>query len=45
MAEKVLADTEVRAPFAGYVSARAATPGEYVSHQLEDRDHSAGHFH
>jgi RND family efflux transporter MFP subunit len=31
MAEKVLADTQVRAPFAGYVSARAATPGEYVS--------------
>ena len=31
MAEKTLADTEVRAPFAGYVSARAVTPGEYVS--------------
>src|SRR5689334_7119937 len=31
MAEKVLADTQVRAPFAGYVSARAVTPGEYVS--------------
>ena len=31
MAEKALADTQVRAPFAGYVSARAATPGEYVS--------------
>ena len=31
LAEKVLADTEVRAPFAGYVSARSATPGEYVS--------------
>ena len=31
MAEKVLGDTEVRAPFAGYVSARAVTPGEYVS--------------
>ena len=31
LAEKVLADTQVRAPFAGYVSARAVTPGEYVS--------------
>jgi membrane fusion protein, multidrug efflux system len=31
MAEKVLADTQVRAPFAGYVSARTVTPGEYVS--------------
>jgi len=31
LAEKVLADTEVRAPFAGYVSARSVTPGEYVS--------------
>jgi multidrug efflux pump subunit AcrA (membrane-fusion protein) len=31
MAEKVLADTEVRAPFPGYVSARPVTPGEYVS--------------
>ena len=31
MAEKVLADTEIRAPFPGYVSARAVTPGEYVS--------------
>jgi multidrug efflux pump subunit AcrA (membrane-fusion protein) len=31
MAEKVLEDTKVRAPFAGYVSARAVTPGEYVS--------------
>lgn len=31
MAEKVLADTQVRAPFAGYVSARSVTPGEYVS--------------
>jgi len=31
MAEKVLADTQIRAPFAGYVSARAVTPGEYVS--------------
>src|SRR6476646_3151779 len=31
MAEKVLADAQIRAPFAGYVSARAATPGEYVS--------------
>ena len=31
MAEKALADTQIRAPFAGYVSARAATPGEYVA--------------
>jgi multidrug efflux pump subunit AcrA (membrane-fusion protein) len=31
MAEKVLADTEIRAPFPGYVSARPVTPGEYVS--------------
>ncbi len=31
MAEKVLADTQVKAPFAGYVSARNVTPGEYVS--------------
>src|SRR5689334_22954960 len=31
MAEKVLADAQIRAPFAGYVSARAVTPGEYVS--------------
>jgi len=31
LAEKVLADTQVRAPFAGYVSARSVTPGEYVS--------------
>ncbi len=31
LAEKVLADTQIRAPFAGYVSARPATPGEYVS--------------
>jgi len=31
MAEKVLADAAVRAPFAGYISARAVTPGEYVS--------------
>jgi multidrug efflux pump subunit AcrA (membrane-fusion protein) len=31
MAEKVLADTAIHAPFAGYVSARAVTPGEYVS--------------
>jgi len=31
MAEKVLADTQVKAPFAGYVSARTVTPGEYVS--------------
>ncbi|HYV64186.1 MAG TPA: efflux RND transporter periplasmic adaptor subunit [Bryobacteraceae bacterium] len=31
MAEKVLADAQIRAPFAGYVSARPVTPGEYVS--------------
>jgi RND family efflux transporter MFP subunit len=31
LAEKVLGDTVVRAPFAGYVSARTVTPGEYVS--------------
>ena len=31
MAEKVLADTQIHAPFAGYVGARAVTPGEYVS--------------
>jgi multidrug efflux pump subunit AcrA (membrane-fusion protein) len=31
LAEKVLEDTQVRAPFAGYVSARSVTPGEYVS--------------
>jgi RND family efflux transporter MFP subunit len=31
MAEKVLADTEIRAPFAGYVGARSVTPGEYVA--------------
>ena len=31
LAEKVLADTQIRAPFAGYVSARPVTPGEYVS--------------
>ena len=31
MAEKALADTQIHAPFAGFVSARAVTPGEYVS--------------
>ena len=31
LAEKVLADTQIRAPFAGYVSARPVTEGEYVS--------------
>ena len=31
MADKFLADTQIRAPFAGYVSARTVTPGEYVS--------------
>jgi membrane fusion protein (multidrug efflux system) len=31
LAQKVLADEEIRAPFAGYVSARPVTPGEYVS--------------
>ena len=31
MAEKVLADTQIKAPFAGYVSARPVTAGEYVS--------------
>jgi multidrug efflux pump subunit AcrA (membrane-fusion protein) len=31
MAEKVLADAQIRAPFAGYVSARPVTPGEYVA--------------
>src|SRR5690242_8338565 len=31
MAEKVLADAQIHAPFAGYVSARPVTPGEYVS--------------
>jgi len=31
LAEKVLADAQIRAPFAGYVSARPVTTGEYVS--------------
>ena len=31
LAEKALADAQIRAPFAGYVSARPVTPGEYVS--------------
>jgi len=31
MAQKALADAEIRAPFAGYVSVRSVTPGEYVS--------------
>jgi multidrug efflux pump subunit AcrA (membrane-fusion protein) len=30
LAEKALADTEIRAPFAGYVSARPVAVGEYV---------------
>jgi len=30
LAEKALADTEIRAPFAGYVSARPVAAGEYV---------------
>ena len=31
MAEKIVADAEIRAPFAGYVTARQVTQGEYVS--------------
>ena len=31
MAEKAVADTQIHAPFAGYVSVRSVTPGEYVS--------------
>jgi membrane fusion protein, multidrug efflux system len=31
LAVKTVADTAIRAPFAGYVSARSVAPGEYVS--------------
>src|SRR5262249_25816929 len=31
MAQKALADTQIRAPFAGYVSARPVAAGEYVA--------------
>lgn len=31
LARKALEDTEIRAPFAGWVSARPVSPGEYVS--------------
>jgi membrane fusion protein, multidrug efflux system len=31
LAQKALADTQIRAPFAGYVSARPVTNGEYVA--------------
>ncbi|HEY7333351.1 MAG TPA: efflux RND transporter periplasmic adaptor subunit [Bryobacteraceae bacterium] len=33
LAEKALADTEIRAPFAGYVSARPVAAGEYVDNK------------
>jgi RND family efflux transporter MFP subunit len=33
LAEKTLADTEIRAPFAGYVSARPVAAGEYVDNK------------
>jgi multidrug efflux pump subunit AcrA (membrane-fusion protein) len=33
LARKALADTTIRAPFAGYVSARSTAPGEFVNDQ------------
>ena len=33
LARKALADTTIRAPFAGYVSARNTAPGEFVNNQ------------
>jgi multidrug efflux pump subunit AcrA (membrane-fusion protein) len=35
LAEKAVADTEIRAPFAGYVSARPAVAGEYVDNKAK----------
>ena len=38
-AEKALADTTIRAPFDGYVSARPVAAGEHVARDRQDRDH------
>jgi len=35
LAQKTLADTEIRAPFAGYVSARPVAAGEYVDNKAK----------
>ena len=43
MAQKAVDDTVIRAPFAGYVSARPVGGGPVRGADVEDRDRGAGH--